>query len=535
MKEKRKLKLKKFYFHPITIFILTIILILILSAILSGLQFQATYNTVNETTKELEPTLVTVENLLTFNGIKSIISSSTNNFVAFAPLGMLLISLIGISIAEATGFIEAISKRKLKKISKYQLTFLILFLGVISSLISDIGYAVLIPLAAIIYEVNKRNPLLGIITAFCGTAFGSGISIFVGWTEVKLIPYTVSAAHLIDNSAHISLTSNLIFIIVASIIIPIIGTIIIEKLISPKLGKYSFHDKTTGETLKTSELSIIDIDNAEQNKIANEKNEKRGIRVSLIVGLLMLIIFAYMLIPNLPGSGLLLDKTENVYVNQVFGENSYFHLAFTFLTSTFLIIMGLVYGITAKSIRNDRDLIEKASSRFKDIGMILIIMFVFSQLLAIWKKSNIGIIITSWLATLLSHLELTGIPLIIFTIIIIAISNIFCASITTKWQIFSPIVVPMFMQSNIAPQFAQLVMRAADSITKGITPLFSFFVIYIGYLNLYNQTKQKPITIHNALKLVTPYFAIISLVWILLIVGWYIIGLPIGPNVAPTI
>ena len=110
-----------------------------------------------------------------------------------------------------------------------------------------------------------------------------------------------------------------------------------------------------------------------------------------------------------------------------------------------------------------------------------------------WKKSNIGIIITSWLATLLSHLELTGIPLIIFTIIIIAISNIFCASITTKWQIFSPIVVPMFMQSNIAPQFAQLVMRAADSITKGITPLFSFFVIYIGYLNLYNQTKQKPI------------------------------------------
>lgn len=535
MKEKRKLKLKKFYFHPITMFILAIILILILSTILSSLQVQATYNTVNETTKELEPTLVTVENLLTYNGLKSIISNSTNNFVAFAPLGMLLISLIGISIAEATGFIEALSKRNLKKMSKYQLTFLILFLGVISSLVSDIGYAILIPLAAIIYEINKRNPLLGIITAFCGTAFGSGISLFVGWTEVKLIPYTTSAAHLIDSSAHISLTSNLIFIIVASIIIPIIGTIVIEKLISPKLGKYRFHDKTTGETLKTSELSIIAIDEAEQTKIANEKNEKRGLRASIIVGILMLIIFAYMLIPNLPGSGLLLDKTENIYVNQVFGENSYFHLAFTFLTSTFFIILGLVYGICAKSIRNDRDLIEKASSRFKDIGMILIIMFVFSQLLAIWKKSNIGIIITSWLSTLLSHLELTGIPLIVITIIIIAIANLFCTSISTKWQIFSPIVVPMFMQANISPQFAQLVMRAADSITKGITPLFSFFIIYIGYLNLYNQTKQKPITIHNAIKLVTPYFAIISLVWILLIVSWYIIGLPIGPKVIPTI
>ena len=535
MQEKRKLKLKKFYFHPVTMLLLAIVLILVLSSILSSLQIQATYNTVNEATKELEPTLITVENLLTFNGLKSIISSSTNNFVAFAPLGMLLISLIGISIAEATGFIEALAKRKLKKLSKYKLTFLILFTGVISSLVSDIGYAILIPLAAIIYEINKRNPLIGIITAFCGTAFGSGISIFVGWTDVKLIPYTASAAHLIDSSAHISLTSNLIFIIVASIIIPIIGTIVIEKLIAPKIGKYRFHDHLTGETLKTSELSIIDIDEAEQTKIATEKNEKRGLRLSLIAGIIMLIFFAYMLVPNLPFSGLLLDKKETIYVNQLFGENSYFHLAFTFLTSTFLIVLGLVYAFGAKSIKNDRDLIEKASIRFKDVGMILILLFVFSQLLAIWKKSNIGIIITSWLATLLSHLELSGIPLIVITILIIAFANIFCTSISTKWQIFSPIVVPMFMQANISPQFAQLIMRVADSITKGITPFFSFFVLYIGYLNLYHQSKQKPISIHHAIKLVMPYFLIIGLTWILLVISWYIIGLPIGPKVTPTI
>lgn len=535
MKEKRKLKLKKFYFHPITILILTTLIILISTTILSAFQVQATYNIVNPTTKELEPTLVAVENLLTYDGLKSIISSSTNNFVGFAPLGMLLISLIGISIAEASGFIDALSKRKLKKLSKYQLTFLILFIGTISSLVSDIGYAILIPLSAIIYELNKRNPLLGIITAFCGVAFGSGISIFVGWTDIKLIPYTTSAAHLIDSAAHISLTSNLIFIIVASIIIPIIGTIVIEKLIAEKIGKYRFHDHTTGETLKTSELSIIDIEEVEQNKIAEEKNEKRGLRISLITAIIMLVVFAYMLVPNLPGSGLLLDKTENIYVNQLFGEKSYFHLAFTFLTSAFFIIIGLVYGIASKKIKNDKDLIEKASSRFKDIGMILILFFVCSQFLAIWKKSNLGVIITSWLATLLSHMDLSGIPLIIITLIIIAFANIFCTSISTKWQIFAPIVVPMFMQANISPQFAQLIMRVADSMTKGITPFFSFLIIYIGYLNLYHQTKNKPISIHSAIKLITPYFLIISLAWILLVVGWYIVGLPIGPNVSPTI
>lgn len=535
MKEKRKLKLKKFYFHPITVLMLMSLFILLLTLILSALQVQATYNTVNSTTKELEPTLVAVENLLTYDGLKSIISNSTNNFVAFAPLGMLLISLIGINILSASGFIEALSKRKLKKISKYQLTFLILFIGTISSLVSDIGYAILIPLSAIIYELNKRNPLLGIITAFCGVAFGSGISIFVGWTDVKLIPYTSNAAHLIDQAAHISLTSNLIFMVVASIIIPIVGTIIIEKLIAPKIGKYRFHDHITGETLKTSELSITDIEEVEQNRIADEKNEKKGLRISLIIAIVMIIVFAYMLIPNLPASGLLLDKTENTYVNQLFGEQSYFHLAFTFLTSTFFIIIGLVYGITAKKIKNDKELVEETSARFKDIGMILILIFVASQFLAIWKKSNIGIIITSWLATLLSHLELSGIPLVIITLIIIALANIFCTSISTKWQIFSPIVVPMFMQANTSPQFAQLVMRVADSMTKGITPFFSFFIIYIGYLNLYHQTKNKPISIHKAIKLITPYFIIINLTWILLIVGWYIIGLPIGPKVTPTI
>ena len=535
MTEKRKLRLKKFYFHPITMLLVATIVVLILSSILSGLEVQATYNLVNKTTNELEPTLVTIENLLTYNGLKSLISNATTNFVAFAPLSMLIISLIGISIAESTGLIDTLSKRKIKKLTKNQLTFIVLFLGVISSLISDVGYAILIPLAAIIYEINGRNPLLGIITAFCGTAFGSGVSLFVGWSEVNLIPSTTSAAHLIDTSTHISLSSNLFFTIVSTFVISIVGTIIIEKLISPKLGKYHFHDRTTGETLKTSELIIADIEEVEQNKIAIEKKEKRGLRYALIATIISLLIFIYMLIPNLPGSGLLLDTTEATYVNQLFGKSSYFHLAFSFLVSLFFIIISLAYAIGAKSIKNDRELIEKASANFKNIGMILILMFVFSQFLAVWKKSNIGIIITTWLATLLSHLEFTDIPLIVITLIFIAIANIFCTSLTTKWKIFSPIVIPLFMQANISPQFAQIVMRAGDSMTKGITPFLSFFIIYLGYLNLYNQNKQKPITIHHSLKIVTPFFAIISFTWILLIIGWYIIGIPIGPGVSPTI
>lgn len=212
MIEKPKLKLKKFYFHPITTFILLTFFLMILSGILSLFQTQATYNTINSNTYELEPVLVTVENLLSFNGIKFIISNAAVNFLSFGPLSTLLISLIGLSIAEGTGFIEVLTKRHISNMNKYVLTFLIMLISTISSLINEVGYAILIPLVALVYFINNRNPILGIVTAFCGVSFGYGVSIFVGSTEVNLINYTRNAARLVDETSHIALSSNLLFI-----------------------------------------------------------------------------------------------------------------------------------------------------------------------------------------------------------------------------------------------------------------------------------------------------------------------------------
>ncbi|MBO5138781.1 MAG: AbgT family transporter [Bacilli bacterium] len=535
MQEKKKLKLKKFYIHPIIIFIILTVAVLLLSAIFSAFEMQATYNTINQTTKELEPTLVTVENLLSFQGFKYIFSNAVRGFISFSPLSMLIISLIGIGVAKATGLIDTLAKLLHKKISKNQLTFVIIFLGVISSLINDVGYTILIPLSALLYESQKRNPLLGIITAFCGVAFGYGVSIFVGSQEVSLIPYTKLAAELIDTNIHISLTSNLFFIIVASILISIIGTIIINKLIAPKIPKYHFKDKITGETLKTTEIVLTDIEEEEKEKIIREKSEKRGLKFSLITSIVLILMLIYMLIPNLPGSGLLLDTSEKIYLNQVFGSNAYLQDSFTYIISLFFIIVGISYGIGAHSIKNDKDLILKIDEIFKNIGPVILLIFVASQFISIWKKTNIGIIITTWLANLLNYLEFSGIPLIIIVMLFIAISNIFSTSISTKWMIFSPIVIPIFMQGNISPQFAQIIMRAGESMTNGITPIMASFVIYLGYLNMYNQSKDKPITIKKAINLILPYALIISAVWILLIVCWYIVGLPIGPNVFPTL
>ena len=531
MNDKRKLKLKKFYFHPITTFLLLTILVVILSGIFSLFEMQATYNTVNINTKELEPTLITVENLLSLSGLRYIISNAMKNFLSFAPLGTLLISVIALTIAEATGFIETVTKRYLSKIPRQVFTFLVLFIASASSLVNEIGYAILIPLVATIYFINKRNPLLGVATAFCGVSFGYGVSLFVGTQEIALMDYTKNAAILIDSTTHIALTSNLIFSIVATLILSIVGTIIIEKIIAPKIGKY----KKEEEFANTEQYSPISIEEEEQKQIEKEKREKKGIRIALIVGIIYALLVIYALIPGLPGSGLMLDMSEKTYSAQVFGSNAYFQNGFTYLVALFFILTGLAYAIGAKSLKNDKDLIEKMNAKLSKLGSIIILMFVVAQFIAIFKKTNIGLVVTTWFANILEYVEMNGIVLIIFTLIIMALSGLLLTSVSNKWALFSPVVVPVFMQSNISPEFAQVVMRAADSMTKGFTPLLASFVIYIGYLNLYNLNKDKPITIRKSLQMITPYFLLIAAVWIVLIIGWYIIGLPIGPGVYPTI
>lgn len=528
---KKKFKLKRFYIHPITAFILLTILTVLLSGILSKLGMYGSYAKLNLVTGKLESTLVTIENLCNYNGIKYIISNAVKNFMSFTTLSTLLISLIGLSVAKSTGLLDTFIKRKLVKLDNKKITFLLIFLATISSLINEIGYVILIPLSAIIYMANNRNPLAGITAAFCGVAFGYGATIFVGSMEVNLNSTTQMAARLIDSSYHISLTSNLFIIIISTIILSIIGTIIIEKLILPKLGKY----RAINDLSRTLEIEMIDEDIDEQKRLEKDLNEKKGLKYAFISSIIMFIILIYSLLPNLPLSGILLDMNESTYLGQLFGENAYFQDGFNYLVSLYFIISGIAYGIGAKTIKNDKDIINGANEYLMQSANLIALLFFASQFIAVFKKTNIGTILTAWGAEFINKIPFTGLPLVIIIIIIIALSNLFITTPLAKWTILAPVVVPKLMQSNISPQFAQFILRAGDSMTKGLTPVLAYFVIFIGYLNLYHADKKRPITIFSSLKLIMPYCIIISITWILIIILWYIIGLPLGPNVFPTI
>ncbi len=531
MNRKKKLRLKKPRLHPVTVYILLTILTVILSGILSKMKFQTTYSTINQTDLSIVQNTVMVENLFNFDGLKYIISNAATNFISFAPLSMLIITAIGMAVLMSSGFLDFLSKHVFSKINNKIITFLIIFIGIISTIINDIGYVILIPIAAAIYEMKGRNPLSGVIAAFCGVAFGAGTTIFVGSAEVSLIPYTTSAARLVDGAFHVSLLSNLYIMIAATIILSIVGTIIVEKLIVPKFGRV----KKEEENEELEVIENLDEEDEEQERLNTEYNEKRGFRYAMIAGIIMIILFIYSVIPNLPLSGMLLDMTEDTYLKQIFGENSYFQDGFTYMMSLLFIVVGLAYGIGSKKFKNDRDIFEGCRDNLKNLGGILILIFFASQFIFVFRKTNIGTILTGIVANVIDSISFGGIALLVIAILLIAIVNLFLTTPQAKWVILAPVIVPPLMQFNISPQFLQFVLRAADSMTNGITPLSTFFVIFIAFLNIYNKDKDKPIGIFGAIRMIMPYCLIISLTWLLLLIGWYIIGLPIGPGVYPTL
>ena len=507
------MKKREFKLHPaLLLFILTII-IMVVSSVGSILNLETTYYNVNAVTGELETQVVTINNLFNRTGIQYLVSSMLDNFISFAPLGTLILGLMGVGVAYKSGFLNSFFKMITKDKPKKFFTFLVVFLGVVSSMFYEVGYVVLIPLAAILFMNLGRHPASGVCAAFAGISFGYGANLFVNGVDNSLIGYTQNATKILDHNYVVSIGGNLIFMIVATFLIAYLGMIITEKFVVPKLGRYNLEEE--------DKIGLVD---------EVTKKEKKGVIVSLLLTSLVILVIVYCIIPGLPFSGLFLNLKETTYVAQLFGAGSYFNQGAVLIFAALLGLMGLIYGMRTKTIKNNRDLVDCMSYYLKGFSSLLILIFFAAQFCLIFKETNIGVFIVVSLSELLGNLQLTGIVLIILTFIIITICTIFVPALTTKWAILSPVVVPMFMQSSFTPEFAQAVFRAADSSMKGMTPLFTYFVILIGFLQIYKSKKRDVITVTDAMSLMAPYAIGFSILWLLIILAFYIIGVPLGFN-----
>lgn len=504
------MKKREFKLHPaLLLFILTII-VMVISSVGSILNLETTYYNVNPVTGELETQVVMINNLFNRTGLQYLVSSMLDNFTTFAPLGTLIVGLMGVGVAYKSGFLNAFFKMITKDKPRKLFTFLVVLLGVISAMFYEAGYVILLPIAAILFMNLGRHPSVGVSAAFAGISFGYGANVVVNGVDNILVNYTQSATKILDQNYNVSLTGNLIFMIFATLVISYLGMVITERYVVPKLGKYTLEEEDIDLSVEVS------------------KKEKKGVIIAITFTVIVSLLLLYCIIPNMPFSALLLDLKQKTYVAQLFGDTSYFRQGSVLIFSALLGFTGLVYGIRAKGIRNNKDLMDSMSYYLKGFASLLILIFFAAQFVLIFKETNIGVFMVASLAEFLGNLQLTGVVLIIFTFIIIAISTIFVPSLSVKWAILSPVMIPMFMQSSFTPEFAQAVFRAADSSTKGITPLFTYFVILLGFLQIYNSKKKDVITLTDGMSLMLPYTIVFSIAWLLIILAFYIIGLPLG-------
>ena len=514
MKEKRK----RIKFHPALIFFFLTILIMIISSVGGILHLESNYYTVNTVSGDLESQVITINNLFNRTGIQYLISNLLSNFMNFAPLGTLILGLMGIGVAYKSGFLNTLNKVISKIVPRKMITFIVVLLGVLFSMFYDVGYVILIPMAAILFTDLGRHPSAGICAAFAGITFGSGANIVANSLDSSLLTYTKTSTKILDVTYKVNPNGNIIFMIVSTILIAYVGTMVTERIIIPKLGKYTF-----------------DEEEIEKAKKVPTKTEMKGLIIAILAMIAIILPIIYCIIPGLPFSGLLLYLQDSGYVNQLFGTKSYFYQGAVFIFSFLLMLAGLVYGLRVKTITNNRDFVDGMNYYLKDLSSLLVLIFFAAQFCLIFKQTNIGIFIVSTLTNLISNMQLTGIVLVLVTFFLVMISTLVVPVAATKWAIIAPIVIPMYMQSSLTPEFAQAVFRAADSSVKGITPFFTYFVILIGFLQIYNKRKNDTVTIRDAISLMTPYTLAFTVLWLTITIVFYILGIPIGIGTSVTI
>ena len=506
--------LNKIKLHPIMAFAVLIVFTIVLSGILSLFGLEATYNTVDVATKSYNQTFVTVESLFSLSGLKYIFSSTVANFASFTPLSMLIIILIGIGIMEKSGFFKTLITLMTQKQQKRTVTFMIVLICILLSIIGDLGYVIMIPLTALIFYYGRRNPILGVVTSFAALTCGNALSIIITSVDSSLMKTTIDSASLLDPSYVFNMLPYLFIMIASIIILALVITAITERYSVYKVAKFEFKE--------------------EKKEFKLSKKEKRGLILALTAGITYLLIFIYNIIPGLPLSGNLLDYTQELYIDKLFSYNSFFSQGFVFIVTMLFVILGLFYGIGARTIKDNYELCDNLVFSLDKIGKTIVLIFMASVYINVFKKTNIGVVVTALLTNLIQVSSFKGIPLILLVLICSAVATVFLPNSTAKWSVMAGTIVPLMMNAGISPQMTQLVFRFGESMTYGLTPVMAYFIIYISFIDNYNQG-TRPVPLLKTIKYQLPYALGTALVLGIIIIAWYLIGLPLGINTLPTI
>lgn len=482
--------------HPVIIFIYLALIIILVSEIAFRMGASATYFDA----KSNKEVTVKAISLLNGSGLAHIFNMAPKNFTSFPPLGTVLVTLLGVGVAEWTGLIGTALKKLISKVPPSALTVVVVFAGIISNIASDAGYVVVIPLGAIVFASAKRHPIAGLAAAFAGVSGGFSANIMFGPTDALLSGITNAALKAAGISYEVSITGNWYFIVASTVLLTIIGTFVTEKVVEPLLGAYEG-----------------DVDH-EDEKITSD--EERGLKNA---GIALLVVFGILLLLTIPQNApfrALNEKTGKMTIEAFLSNGLIFYIFFLFA------VPGIVFGKAVGKIKDSSDFVEGMSEAMRNMGGFIVLAFFAAQVIEYFSYTNLGLILANSGANFLKAINFTGVPLIIAFILLTAFINLFIGSASAKWGILAPIFVPIFYKLGFTPELTQMAYRVADSSTNIISPLMSYFAMILIFMKKYDKKSG----IGTLISVMLPYSMYFLISWTILLIIWFITKLPLGPG-----
>ncbi len=487
--------------HPVTLFAILATLMIFLSGF-----FGAIGLSVADPRPGNEGVMIEAVSLMNAEGLRMILGNLVSNFVNFAPLGVVLVAMLGVGVAEKSGLLSAMVRGIVLNAPKHVVTVAIVFAGVISNTASEMGYVVLVPLGGAIFLALGRHPLAGMAAAFAGVSGGYSANLLIGTVDPLLSGITQEAAQLVDPNYAVYATANWYFMIVSTFLITIVGSLVTIYVVEPKLGEYD-----------PSHADSSILDDRAMEPLTNE--EKRGL---VRAGLAAIGVFALIAFLAVPETGVLRDP--------ITGSARPFFRSIVAWIFIFFLVTGFAYGRTVGTVRNDRDIIDGMASAIATLSLYVTLVFFAAQFVSFFGWSNLGFITAVLGADFLQDIGLTGPFVFVFFILICAGINLMLGSASAQWAVTAPIFVPMLMLIGYAPELIQAAYRIGDSSTNIITPMMSYFGLILAWATRYN----KNFGIGTLIATMLPYSMFFLLFWMGLFFIWvFVFGLPVGPG-APT-
>jgi aminobenzoyl-glutamate transport protein len=471
---------------PATLFVVGTALIFILSTMVANLDWRV-----------IDPNgnAIVAFDLISSDGCWWLLSSMVENFIRFPPLGIVLVGMLGIGLAEKTGFLPALLHFSITHVHQRLLTPATLLLGIISSIALDAGYVVLIPIAAALYIAAGRSPLTGIAVSFAGVSAGFSANLFITALDPLLAGFTQSGAQVIDAGYQVAVTANWWFMIVSTIMLTLVGWFVTERYVEPAIAGVA------DQNLAEGVIELGDI-------------EKRALLYAVLSVFVLLIVFYFAItLDNGPlfGAGKRFDRWIEVTVPLLF---------------ILFFIPGLIYGILSGNVKNDRDVAIILGEVMSRLGPYIVLAFFAAQFIAAFNQSGLGQMLAIAGGQFLRELMVEDALLLSCFVLMVVLINLVIGSASAKYAFFAPVFVPMLMQIGISPELTQAAYRVGDSVSNVITPMNPYMIIILMEVKKYVRGSG----LGTVVAMMLPYSIAFLIAWLVLLILWINTGLPLGPG-----